>query len=431
MNNLAWRGAQLTSMRSKTHEGVYRKAVQSLSSAPRRIENNLSLCDIEDRNSVPVFFVTRNPLIIPLQWFSDEDEDAPGKTEQPTEYKLDRLRREEGQVVKSQELIGAIGLLLPALLLLFIGSYMLRTCVEMVKFFFSRSVEMDPTRDALIVLVFFRYFIKLALPILGVAFVSSLFSNFMQVGFVIVTKPLIPNFSKVLPKIGKFFKRIFSWDGMWNFIKSIVKMLIIGGISFGFIYSNIEKLLNLQKADVYTGLTTVAWIAIQMLIIAAFLLLALAIPDYMFQRWRFRERNKMTRYEIKEESKQHEADPQIQNRIRSRFRELLRQSIATVVPQADVVITNPTHLAIALQFDQGTMPGPKVTAIGYDEIAARIRQIAKENEVPLVENKPLAWALYRDTEVGDFIPEKYWSVVALIFKNVWDINQKRRQRKSA
>jgi flagellar biosynthetic protein FlhB len=429
MNNLARRGAQLTPMRSKTREGVYRKAVQSLSSAPRRIENNLSLCDTEDKDVSFVF--PHYPPLIPLQWFSDEDEDAPGKTEQPTETKLKRLREEEGQVAKSQELIAAIGLLLPALLLLFIAPFMLRTCVEMVKFFFLHSVEMDPTKDAVIVRVFLRYFVILASPILVVALVSSLFSNFMQIGFVFTTKPLVPNFSRILPRIGKFFKRIFSIDGIWKFGMSIIKMIVIGGISFVFIYSNVGRLLNLQKADIYTGFTTVALIARDMLIVASVLLLILAIPDLIFQRWRFRERNKMTRYEIKEENKQVEADPQIQSRIRSRFRELLKQSIAAVVPQADVVITNPTHLAIALQFDQRTMPGPKVTAIGDDEIAARIRQIANENEVPLVENKPLAWALYRDTEVGDFIPEKYYSVVALIFKQVWEINQERRQRKSA
>jgi flagellar biosynthetic protein FlhB len=382
-----------------------------------------------NENAFSVF--QRNPLIIPLQWFSDEDEDAPGKTEQPTEHKLRRLREEEGQVVKSQEIIAALGLLLPALLLVFVAPFMLRTCVEMVKFFFSRSVELDPTKDAIIVGVFLRYFVILALPILTVAVFSSLFSNFIQIGFLFTTKPLVPNFSRVLPRIGKFFKRIFSVDGLYNFFKSLIKMAIIGTISFVLISSQIEQLINLQKADVWTGFTTVAGIAIKMLIIASILLLILAIPDYMFQRWRFRERNKMTRYEIKEEMKMYEADPQIQSRIRSRFRELLRQNISIAVPKADVVITNPTHLAIALQYDQSYMPGPMVTAIGADEMSGRIREIAGENEVPIVENKPLAWALYRETKVGDFIPEKYWSVVALIFKKVWNLNQERRQRKSA
>jgi flagellar biosynthetic protein FlhB len=207
--------------------------------------------------------------------------------------------------------------------------------------------------------------------------------------------------------------------------------MIIGSVSFFLIRSDFELLLNLQKADIWTGLVTVASIAGRMLLIVAVLLLILAIPDYMFQRWRFRERNKMTRYEIKEEMKMYEADPQIQSRIRSRFRDLLRQNIAVEVPKADVVITNPTHLAIALQYEQRSMPGPMVIAIGADEISARIREIAEEHEVPLVENKALAWALYRETSVGDIIPYAYWNTVAVILSRVWRLNEEKRRRISA
>jgi len=168
-----------------------------------------------------------------------------------------------------------------------------------------------------------------------------------------------------------------------------------------------------------------------MLIISALLLCVLSIPDLLFQRWRFRERNRMTRYEVKEEQKMYEADPQIQGRIRSRFRELLRQNIRASVPKADVVVTNPTHLAVAIQYDQSYMEGPMIVAMGEDEMAARIRQIAQENEVPLVENKPLAWALYRDPkiDVGDIIPREYWSTVALVLSKVWYLNEEKRRRR--
>jgi flagellar biosynthetic protein FlhB len=374
-------------------------------------------------------FIAHSSLIIPLQWFADDD-DAPGKTEQPTEHKLRRLR-EEGQVVKSQELIAALGLFLPALLLLFFAPSMLRTCVEMVRFFFLRVTELDPTKDRIIVVVFFRYLARLALPILVVGVIAALFSNIVQVGFLFTTKPLVPDLSKVIPRLGQFFKRAFSIDGLYNFFKSLIKMAIIGSVAFFLIRSDINKLLNLQKAGLWLGLTTVASIAIRMLIIAAILLLILSIPDYLFQRWRFRERNKMTRQEIKEEMKMYESDPQIQSRIRSRFRDLLRQNISAAVPQADVVITNPTHLAIAVQYDQRTMPGPMVVAIGADEMSARIRQIAEAHEVPLVENKTLAWALYRETNVGDIIPYTHWNAVAVILSKVWRLNEERRSRLSA
>jgi flagellar biosynthetic protein FlhB len=374
-----------------------------------------------------------SPLIIDLQWFSDsDDEDAPGKTEQPTEQKLKRLR-EEGQVVKSQELVGAIGLLLPALLLLFMAPSMLRTCVEMLKFYFLRAVELDPTKDVIIAVVFLRFFIRLALPVLIVAVVSAIFSNMVQLGgWLFTTKPITPDFSRVSPKFGQYFRRIFSTDGLFNLGKSLIKIAIIGIVAYLFIRADINKLLNLQKADVYKGLTLTASIAIRMILVVSFLMLVISIADYLFQRWRFRERHKMTRYEVKEERKMYEPDPEIQARIRARFRELLRQNIAVEVPKADVVITNPTHLAVALKYDPQYMKdGPIVTAMGADEIAARIREIAREYEVPLVENKPLARALYNEAKLGDVIPEKYINTVALIFSKVWRLNEERRRRMSA
>jgi flagellar biosynthetic protein FlhB len=307
---------------------------------------------------------------------------------------------------------------------------MLRTCVEMLRFFFLRATELDPTNVAFIVWVFFISLIRLALPILGVAVVAAIFSNVIQVGFMFATKPITPDFSKVIPRFGQFFKRIFSVDGLFNFWKSIIKMVIIGGVAYFQIRLDMHKLVNLQKAGLWLGLTTVASLAIRMLIICAILLLVLSIPDLLFQRYRFRERNKMSRQEMKEEMKMHEGDPQIRNRIRSRFRELLKQNIAAAVPQADVVITNPTHYAVALEYHRDTMPGPKVTAKGADEAAARIRRLAKDNGVPLVENKPVAQALYRETEVGDYIPVAYYSVVATIFRKVMDINELRRKAKT-
>jgi len=389
--------------------------------------------ELEERDDLVVFsfFSLHSSFLIPLQWFADDDEDAPGKTEEPSEFKLERLR-EEGQVAKSQELVGALGLLLPAMLIFFLAPYMLRTCVEMVRFFFQRAVELDPTKDAVIAAVFLRYFARLIWPILTVAFVTAIFSNIVQTGYFFTTKPLTPNFSKVLPRFGQYFRRIFSIDGFYNFGKSIIKMAIIGIVAFILIRMDIEKLLNLQKTDPWIGLTTVASIAIRMLIIAAFLLLFLSIPDVMFQRWRFRERNKMTRYEQKEEAKQHEPDQQIQSRIRSRFRELLKQNLVATVPKADVVITNPTHLAIAIQFDSRIMEdGPMVVAIGGDELAARIRRIAQEHGVPLVENKPLAWGLYNDTKVGDTIPKKYFNVLGIIYSQIWSLNEEKRRKLSA
>jgi flagellar biosynthetic protein FlhB len=366
---------------------------------------------------------------IHLQWFADND-DADGRTEEPTEHKLQRLR-EEGQVVKSQELVSALTLFLPALMLLFLAPSMLRACVEMLRFFFSWATELDPTKDGVVAAVFFRYFVRLVWPILAVAVFSALFSNIVQTGFIFTTKPLTPDFTKVLPRVGQFFRRtMFSVDGLFNFFKSLLKMAIIGGVAFFLIRADIDKLRNLQKAGLWLAFSTVASLAIRMLIISALLMLFISIPDYLFQRWRFRERNKMSRQEIKEELKMYEADPQIQGRIRQRFRELLRQNIAVSVPKADVVVTNPTHLAVALEYQEGNRELPMVSAKGADELAAKIRKIAGDNGVPIVENKPLARTLYDTTEVGDYIPSSCWEAVAVILSKVWHINELRRKARS-
>ena len=381
--------------------------------------------------------VTRAPLFpvpaparIHLQWFSD-DAEAEGKTEQPTEHKLRKLRDEEGQVPKSQEVSGAATLFLPAILLLFIAPYMLRTCIEMIRFFLTRATELNPTQDAIIVGVFFNYMARLLIPIFVVAVIAALVSNYVQVGVMFATKPITPNFTKVIPRFGQFFKRIFSTEGIFNFIKSIVKMLLIGGVAYTFIRLDFEKLVNLQRAGLWQGLTTIASIAIRMLITCSLLLMILSIPDFLFQRWRFKERNKMSKHEIKEEMKMYEGDPQVKGRIKSRFRELLKQNLTATVPRADVVITNPTHYAVALEYQKDTMPSPMVTAKGTDDLAARIRKLAEENGVPIHENKPLARALYSNMDVGSYIPREYFTIVGTILAKVYHINERRRRDAAA
>jgi flagellar biosynthetic protein FlhB len=359
-----------------------------------------------------------------LQWFAAEDE---GRTEEPSEYKI-RKAREEGRVAKSQELVAALGLLFPALVILFMARYILRTCVEMLRFYFLRINEIDIITDRLAAGVFFSYFARLALPIALSAFAAAIFSNIVQTGLLFTTKPLTPDFSKIVPRFGRYFQRtLFSMEGLFNFFKSIVKMAIIGIVAYLLIRSHIKELANLQTAGLWLGFTTVAGIAIRMLIISALLLLLLAIPDFMFQRWQYRESLKMTREEVKEERKMYEGDPQIRARIQRRMREFMSRNMAVNVAKADVVITNPTHFAVALEYDGDTMNAPQLTAKGADELAFRIRSIAEENEVPLVENKPLARALYAEVDVGRSVPVMYWEAIANILARVKRLEQERKE----
>jgi len=360
--------------------------------------------------------------VIDLQWFAAEDE---GRTEEATEHKI-RKAREEGRVAKSQELIGALGLLIPALTILFLARYILRTCVEMLRFFFTRINEFSMT-DGIAAGVFFRYFARLALPIVLSAFAAAIFSNVVQVGFLFSTKPIVPDFSKIVPRFGRYFQRtLFSMEGLFNFVKSIIKMAIIGTVAFILIRANIYKLANLQTTGLWEGFTAISSLAAQLLIICAILLLFLSIPDLLFQRWQYRESLKMTRQEVKEERKMYEGDPMVRSRIQRRFREFISRNMAVNVAKADVVITNPTHFAAALEYDEMTMDAPLLTAKGADEMAFRIRSIASENEVPLVENKPLARALYAEVEVGQSVPVIYWEAIAQILARVRQLEEERR-----
>ncbi|MDR1178495.1 MAG: flagellar biosynthesis protein FlhB [Spirochaetaceae bacterium] len=359
-----------------------------------------------------------------LQWFAAEDE---GRTEEPSEYKI-RKAREEGHVSKSQELVSALVLLLPALMILFLAPYIFRTCVEMLRFYFTRAVELDPARDRIIASSFFSFLVRLSLPIALTAMAAAVFANLVQTGPLFTVKPLTPNFSKIIPRFGDYFRRtLFSMEGLYNFGKSLVKMALIGMTAFFIIRSRIKDLANLQTAGLWTSVSLVASLAIRMIIIAALLLLVLSAPDILFQRWRYRESLKMTRQEVKEERRMYEGDPLVRSKLRQRMRELLSANMAVNVPRADVVITNPTHFAVALEYRKDAMPAPRVSAKGADELAQRIKRIALDSGVPIVENKPLARSLYAETEIGDIAPLRFWEALAAVLASVSKINEERRR----
>lgn len=363
---------------------------------------------------------TAAALAIDLQWFASAEDE--GRTEEASEYKI-RKAREEGRVAKSQELVGALCLLTPALTILFLAPSMLRTSVEMLRFYLSRAVELDPTKDGIVVSAFFSYFSRLALPVALVAFATAIFANVVQTGFLFTTKPLVPNFSKILPRFGQYLKRtLFSAEGMFNLAKSIVKILVIGAVAFAIVQAELPRLANLQASSLWTGFSFVASLAARIVISCALLLLLLSVPDFLFQRWQYRESLKMTKQEVKEERKMYEGDPLVKGRLRQRMRELMSRNMAANVPKADVVVTNPTHFAVALEWNRATMAAPTVTAKGQDEVALRIRQIARDAGVPLVENKPLARALYAEADIGDAVPEKYYQAIAVILAHVYKMN---------
>ena len=368
----------------------------------------------------------RAAMNMDLQWFAAEDE---GRTFEPTDVTY-RRAREEGRVAKSQELISALGLLLPAVAIILLAPWMLKICAEMLRFFFTRVNELDPLTDRLTAGIFMSYFARLALPLLSIAIVTALFSNLIQVGFLFTTKPLEPDFTRVLPKFGRYFQRIFSGEGLWNLLKSIIKMGVIGAVAYITVSSKFNELANLQTTRLWTAITLVASLAAQLLIVTGLLLLFLSVPDLIFQRWQFRESLKMTREAAKEEIKQDEGDQEMRRRLRSRYRDLMSRSMLSAVPNADVVITNPTHYSVALIYVLNQMEGPQVIAKGEDDLAFRIREVAEANGIPVYSNPPLARAIYGTTDLGEQIPSWCFNAVAVILRRFYTFEQMREKARA-
>lgn len=365
----------------------------------------------------------QSELIIDLQWFASAEEE--GRTEEPSEHKL-RKAREEGRVAKSTEINGALVLLLPVIAIIILAPWIFNTCVEIIKFYFDRCVSAELT-DSALVAAFYNYFIKLVLPIGLTAMVAGVIGNIVQTkGFLFSTKPIEPKFSKILPKFGQYFKKtIFSMEGAFNVFKSLFKVVILFVASYIIISSDLETLLSMMNVSLWSGVCYIAKMAAKILLVAAVVFLGVAIPDYFVQKKQFMESMKMTKQEVKQEYKDMEGDPLVKSRLRQQMRNLLYQNLPKAVSEADVVITNPTHYAVAVKYDKDVMQAPIVNAKGEDEIAMRIKSLAKENNVEIVENKLLARELYTKVEIGDIIPEEYLQAMAIILAKVYKLKGKR------
>lgn len=361
-------------------------------------------------------------LWIPLQWFAAEDE---GRTEQPTEQKIQKAR-EEGKVAKSPDLTAAVVLLLPIGLVAAASGYFFTTLHEMLIFYLTRVGQWALGSHLFDPGPFFAYLLRLTAPILAVALVAGVVGNVVQVGFLFTAKPITPDFSRVVPKFGQYFQRaLFSAEAAFNLGKSLLKVVLMALVALLNIQAAWPRMVHLADVPFAQAAGYVGATAIMIVLQGAVVLLLLSVPDYMFQRWRHVESLKMSREEVKEERKQSEGDPLIKSRLREKMRQILRQNLNVSVPKATVVVTNPTHFACALEWDSLTMNAPTLTAKGEDLVAQRIKEIAREHGVPVVENKPLARSLYYSVEVGDEIPEEYWEVVVRILVAIQKVDARK------
>jgi flagellar biosynthetic protein FlhB len=254
-------------------------------------------------------------------------------------------------------------------------------------------------------------------PFVAIVAAAGITAHVSQVGFLLTTKPLMPKLSRISPSAG--LKRILAKRSLVELAKSLLKLAIVGGILFCITYSASEDLLPLMTAGVLPAYRAILAAMFRMVSAAALALAVLAILDFFFQRWDYEQQIRMTRQEIKEEMKQNEGDPQIKGKVRARQQELSRRRMMQDVRTADVVVTNPVHFAVALKYDLQRMVAPRVVAKGRHLLARRIRDAARKANVPVVENPPLARALYQACRVGAEVPLSLYQAVAEVLAFVY------------
>lgn len=353
-----------------------------------------------------------------LQLFAAEDE---GRTEEPTEKKI-REAREKGQVVKTQELPQAIVIIAGCMVLFIFSSWMYDSMAAITKHYFTSFAGRTITKRWLEVEMLKLIFesAKLLFPIFIATNIGAIIGEVSQVGFQISTHPLKLDWSKMKLDPASIMKKIFfSKQIAVNLVKSIVKIICIGFIAYLIIQNDFDEILKSPDISIALALKNVLFTGFKIIIWSSVFLMALSVPDYFFQKSEFIESLKMSKQEMKEELKETMGDPHIRARMREMQREIVMKNMIREVPKADVVVTNPTHYAVALRYDRDTMDAPAVIAKGVDSMALKIREVAKENNVELIENRPLARELYNRLDVGDIIPEDLFRAVSFVYAELY------------
>lgn len=354
--------------------------------------------------------------VFDLQLFSGE------KTEEATPKRKEEARK-KGQVAKSMELNSVFVIVAAFLTLKVLGSYIYGELADYMKGIFSNLWMADLTITGIeqIFIGFITVFLKTTLPVMCVIVVVALAVNFLQVGFAFSTEPLMPNFDKINPITG--FGRLFSKRSLVELFKALFKIAVIGGFIYRFMVKQTKQVPALINAELIDSFRLTASLILDLVFNIATVLFIMAVFDYMYQWWENQESMKMSKDDIKQEFKQAEGDPQIKGKIKERQRAMSRQRMMQDVPKADVVVTNPTHFAVALRYDQ-EMLAPIVVAKGQNLIAQKIKEIAKEHQVIIVENKILARALYATVEIGHPVPHELYQAVAEVLAYVYKLKKR-------
>ncbi|MBQ7147123.1 MAG: flagellar biosynthesis protein FlhB [Pseudobutyrivibrio sp.] len=358
-----------------------------------------------------------------LQFFAKDGEGGE-KTEEPTSKKLSDARK-EGKVAKSKEIVNGIALLgFFFSLRLFIGfaGFRFREIFRWIYSIIPDIVKYNGSGITIVTITgIFRNLLSkmiiIMLPFLVVGFFTGFVTNLIQVGWKPTMKPLEPKLNKFNPVSG--FKRIFSKQSIVNLLMALAKIFLIFYIAYVNMRDQTNNLFILYDIGLNTALSFIFEIIVDTGIKISIVYIILGFIDYAYQRWKFKDDMKMTKQEVKDEYKNSEGDPQIKGKQKQKMLESSQRRMMKNVPQADVVITNPTHIAVAILYDNTRDEAPRVVAKGEDYLAKRIKDTAKENGVPIVENKPLARALYATVEVDETIPPELYQAVAEILAVVY------------
>lgn len=360
-----------------------------------------------------------------LQMFAKE---GPGgeKTEDATSKKLTDVRN-EGNVAKSKEVVTAASLLALFLSLKYTMGFVGNRLVKSFSDFYVLIPRYtnDGIQTADFSGLFFKAVLSLGiiiLPFLLIGLVVSFFGNSLQFQFKATAKPLQPKLSKLNPVSG--IKRMFSVNTLMELLKSIVKIVFISYQVYGVFTEHISDLYLIYDMSVSQSMLLMYDIIIELGMKICILFILIAAADLKYQRWKFKEDNKMTKQEVKDEFKNQEGDPKVKGQQRQRMMQASQRRMMAAIPEADVVITNPTHFAVALSYRSGEGQAPIVVAKGADFLAGRIKDIAKESHVEIVENKPLARMLYYNVELGAEIPPELYQAVAEVLAYVYQLQNK-------
>jgi flagellar biosynthesis protein FlhB len=354
---------------------------------------------------------------IHLQYFSQE------KTEKATPKKRQESRK-KGQVAKSADINAALVLFVSVLFLAFMGSWMGERLLHLFTHSLDKKLLYDVTETS-IPKLFWELSMEVSVilaPVMIAAMFAGVLGNYLQVGFLLSTEAIQMKLERINPLSG--FKRIYSVRALVELTKSLLKILLIGGVTFFILWIERDVYLRMSLVSIESSLPVFGGLAIKMGFAASIVLLFLAFLDYMYQKYDFEKNIRMSKQDIKDEYKKSEGDPKIKGKIKEKQRQMAMRRMMQEVPKADVIITNPTHYAICLKYDDSGMEAPVVVAKGVDLIAQKIKEIGKEHEVVTVENKPLARTLYARVDIGQVIPEDLFKAVAEILAFVYRIKKK-------